>query len=168
MNKLFENKQRKRIRLVMCFVYLFQIFLCTAPFVMLRSSSSGKAKDESAFSIIYKVFMGGGDIGTAGGYTVFIPYFFIILLPVVGFFLCSLDKERNIKNVGSLIINFTAVIAILMVVPAGAMQIGSLVQLLLYILLTFLATAGMIARLNKEPEEVKPKKKRIPKEEREY
>ncbi|MEE0958024.1 MAG: hypothetical protein UH734_08105 [Ruminococcus sp.] len=169
MTKLFENKQRRRLRLVMCFIYLFQIFLCTSPYLMLTSSTSGKFKDESVFSMIYKSVMGAGDLSSAGGFVTVLPFFFLALLPIVGFFLCALDKERNAKNIGSLIINFLAVMFMLMVVPANAILIGALVQLLLYIVQTFLASVAMLARLNKErdPEDEK-KKKKIPKEEREY
>ncbi|HCA05514.1 MAG TPA: hypothetical protein DEO32_06430 [Ruminococcaceae bacterium] len=167
MNKLFENKQRKRIRLVMCFIYLFQIFLCTAPFVML--SNNTKLKDESVFSIIYKVMSNLDGINSAGGFVTYLPYFFLVIIPVAGFFFCALDKERNLKNIFSVIFNFLAIMIILMVVPAGALQIGSVLQILLYIVLTFLATAGMLMRLNKNREEPeKPEKKKIPKEEREY
>lgn len=170
MTKLFENKQRKRLRLAMCFIYLFQVFLCTAPYVMLYSTANGKYKDESVFSMIYKSLMGGGDLSSAGGFMTILPYFFLVLLPVAGFFLCALDRERNVKNVCSLVFNFLAVMAMLMVVPPDAMLIGALVQIILYIALTFLATVAMLARLNKErdPEEEKKIKKKIPKEEREY
>lgn len=85
MNKLAENKQRKRLRLTMCFIYLFQIFLCTSPFVLLHSSNGAKLKDESVFSIIYKVLTSLGEIDNAGGFTQFLPYFFLVLIPVTGF-----------------------------------------------------------------------------------
>ena len=39
-------------------------------------------------------------------------------------------------------------------------------MILLYVIMTFLATAGMLSRLNKEVDE--PVKTKIPKEEREY
>ena len=166
MNKLAENKQRKRLRLTMCFIYLFQIFLCTSPFVLLHSSNGAKLKDESVFSIIYKVLTSLGEIDNAGGFTQFLPYFFLVFIPVTGFFLCALDRERNIKNICAVIFNFFAIMAILMVVPSSAMQIGSVLMILLYVIMTFLATAGMLSRLNKEVDE--PVKTKIPKEEREY
>lgn len=169
MTKLFENKQRKRIRLVMCFIYLFQIFLCTAPFILLPMGEAHKFKDESVFSMIFKVFNNFGNIDSVGGITTFLPYFFLVLIPTAGFFVCALDKERNIKNIASLVMNFFAIMAILMVVPTGALQIGSVLQMLLYIVLTFLATAGMLTRLNKTQDVPEtPAKKKIPKEEREY
>jgi hypothetical protein len=114
MNKLAENKQRKRLRLTMCFIYLFQIFLCTSPFVLLHSSNGAKLKDESVFSIIYKVLTSLGEIDNAGGFTQFLPYFFLVLIPVTGFFLCALDRERNIKNICAVVFNFFAIMAIML------------------------------------------------------
>ena len=167
MRKLPENKQRKRLRLTMCFMYLFQIFLCTSPFVLLRSSDGATLKDESVFSVIYKIFNSLGDVDKVGGIVRFVPYFLLVIIPVAGFFLCALDTQRNLKNVCSLFLNFAAILSILMVVPVSVLQIGSVLQLILYVVLSFLASLAMVMRLNKT-EEPEPVKKKIPKEEREY
>ena len=151
----------------MCFMYLFQIFLCTSPFVLMRSTDGTQIKDESVFSVIYKILSSLGDVDKVGGIVRFVPYFLLVIIPVAGFFLCALDTQRNLKNVCSLIFNFAAIMSILMVVPVSAMQIGSVVQMLLYVVLSFLASVAMVLRLNKT-EEPEPVKKKIPKEEREY
>lgn len=155
MNKVVETKQRKHIRIAMCVLYLVQLLMCTFPFVML---SNGKiSKDESVFSMIYKPLLGGGDISRVGGIVTFLPYIFLVIIPIIGFFLCALDRERNIKNICAVIFSLIGVMLILISVPGYAIQFGAVVMLLVYIVLTFLATAGMLSRLNKNPDPVPEK-----------
>ena len=155
MKKVVETKQRKRIRITMCVLYLLQILMCTFPFVMLGNGE--KFKDESVFSMIYKPLFGGGDIDRVGGFVTFLPYVLLVILPVIGFFLCALDRERNIKNVCALLISLIGVMLILSAVPGYAILFGAVVQILTYIILTFMATAAMLSRLNKEPDPIPEK-----------
>ena len=51
MVKIPENKTRKRLRLLLCTLYLFEIFLCTMPYIQ-GNTSDGKFYSYSVFDMI--------------------------------------------------------------------------------------------------------------------
>lgn len=151
MIKLDENKTRKRLRIAQCVLYLVQIFLCTFPYIQ------GVTSDEQFYS--YSVFdllsyIGGEFPSTAAGDALqqALPYFlFFLLIPVIGFFVCAFDKYRNLKNIVSVLCCLAGVVAILFIV-GYLISIGSLVALLLYLVICFVTTMAMFARITPEPE----------------
>lgn len=152
MIKIPENKTRKKLRIALCVLYLFEIFLCTMPYIQ------GIASDNLFYS--YSVFdvlsyWGGQIPDTADGaalqsYIMYFPIFLII--PIVGFFFCALDKQRNMKNIVSMLCCLIGVVSILIIV-SGALSLGSLIGLLAYLVIGFLTSMSMFARITDKVKE---------------
>ncbi|MCD8026024.1 MAG: hypothetical protein LUF33_03595 [Clostridiales bacterium] len=154
MIKLPENKTRKRLRLTLCVLYLFEIIFCTMPYLQGYDSSGNLA----TYSVIDMLSYLGGELPeTADGsafqtYTIFMFVFFII--PIVGFLFCAFDKQRNLKNIVSVICCLLGVLSILALVSYG-LSLGSLLALLVYLVICFLTTLSMFARITDKEENQK-------------
>lgn len=152
MLKIPENKTRKRLRITMCIFYLVQIYLCTCSYIYLPVSKDITENYLSVFGMLS--YLGGtfSDVEGSQAFQKIIPFFFIfIVIPIVGFFFCALDKERNMKNIVSIICCLLGVLSILLVVSSYTLCFGSLFALLLYILTSFITTIAMMARVVKDP-----------------
>lgn len=149
MIKLTENKTRKRLRLTQCVMYLLEILLCTFPYIQ-GIGSDGYLHSYSVFSIIS--YWGATVPDTIAGaafqtYSMFMPVFFVV--PIVGFLFCALDKQRNMKNIVSIICCLIGVVAILLIVNS-MLSLGSLLALLIYLVLCFITTMAMFARISND------------------
>lgn len=149
MTKFPENKTRKRLRITQCILYLFQIYFCTLPFIQ-GLDSDGKFYSYSVFGLIS--YIGGSAPETAAGeaflnYVMFMPI--LVIIPIIGFFFCALDKQRNLKNLVSIACCFAGVITILLFV-GSALSLGSMLSLLVYLLISFLTTIAMFARITND------------------
>ena len=147
MIKLPENKTRKKLRITQCVLYLFEIVFCTFPYIQ-GQASDGYLYSHSVFSIIS--YWGATVPDTMAGaafqtYAMFMPIF--VVVPIVGFFFCALDKQRNMKNVVSIICCLIGVVAILMIVNR-MLSLGSLLALLVYLVICFITTMAMFARIS--------------------
>lgn len=154
MNKIAENKTRKKLRITLCILYLFEIVLCTMPYIQYIDPDTGVLSSLSVFDMIS--YLGASFSDAALGKSLTQAALFMIVLiiiPIVGFFFCALDKERNLKNVVSLICCLLGVISILFVVTGSTISLGSMLGLLLYLLICFLTTFSIFARYAKSPDE---------------
>lgn len=153
MIKISENKTRKNLRLTLCVFYLFQIVLCSFPFIQ-GADSKGAMHSYSILDLIS--YIGGTASDDAFlRYVLYTPI--VLIIPIIGFFFCALDKERNLKNLVSLFCCAFGIISILFI--AGAMlSLGSLISLLLYLLMSFLTTISIFARFQKDETDEKTKK----------
>lgn len=151
MNKIPENKTRKRLRIVLCICYLLEIVLCAWPFY--QYSQNGTIVSNSVFEMLGALGVGnvnGVSSSDFSAVTTFLPLNFIfVIVPIVGFFFCALDKQRNLKNIVSLICCLVGVVSILTIVTINLLSFGSLLALLLYLLTSFLSTFSMMARVAK-------------------
>ncbi len=154
MIKIRENKTRKKLRITQCVLYLIQIFMCTLTFVHIPNpDSNGHDFYATVFDMLG--YIGGSfpDISASAAFQSYYPYFFIFpLIPIVGFFFCALDKERNLKNIVSVFCCLFGVLAILLIVTLNFMDIGSMLSLLFYILISFITAIAMMARIADNPE----------------
>ncbi len=150
MIKLEENKQRKRLRISMCVLYLIEVFLCTFPY--------WQGVEDNVlytYSVLDFLSLLGGSAGTADQANFSqlqsaLPFFFLFLIiPVIGFFFCLFDKYRNLKNIVSIICCLGGVLSILLIVSYG-LSLGSLIALLLYIVICFITTLSMFARITND------------------
>ena len=144
MLKLPENKTRKKFRIAQCIFYLMEIFFCTFPFIQ-GADSQGKMYSYSVLDLVS--YIGGTGEESFLNYVMYTPI--IIIIPVVGFLFCAFDKQRNLKNLVSLICCAAGVISILLIAGA-AFSFGALLSLLVYILVSFLTTIAMFARLQSD------------------
>lgn len=157
MIKIPENKTRKRLRITLCIIYLFQMVLCAWPFYDFTALNGGVKYTKSVFEMIGSIGLS-NEFGIADSVfssvtTVLLANIIFVILPVVGFFFCALDKEKNLKNIVSLICCLVGVVAILTVVTINLISLGSVLALLLYLLASFLTTISMMARLtDKNPD----------------
>lgn len=164
MQKRPDIGTRKKLRLAMCVLYLVQIVVCTMPFIQdIKFNEDGLVTLASPFNMFLILF------GVTSPLNSFIIQFSIvcialIIIPVIAFFFCSFDKERNIKNIVSLISCVAGVALILIFVPAKYMSIGAVIAILLYVLIMFLTSVAMVMRLSKDVEIPDDKKEKEMKE----
>ncbi len=107
MNKIPENKTRKRLRTAIWVFYLLEIVLCSMPYY--QYSMDGKIYSNSVFDML-SALGAGNDIGLPSSeysaINTMIPLNFIFLvIPIVGFFFCVLDRKSNMKNIVSIRFN---------------------------------------------------------------
>jgi len=149
MFKLPENKTRKKLRITQCVFYLILILLCTFTYVRIPNpTQAGSYFYATVFDMLG--YMGGTfpDIPATEALKSYIPFFLIFpVIPIVGFFFCALDKERNMKNIVSLVCCLLGVFSILFIVTLNFIDIGSMLSLLVYILVSFITTIAMMARI---------------------
>ena len=126
MTKIPENKTRKRLRIVLCTLYLFEIFMCSMPFYQYIS-------DNQLFS--YSVFEMLAALGTgntiglpdsefAAASTILPLNFIFVVIPIIGFFFCALDKQSNLKNIVSIFCCLFGVLAIMTIVTVNFLSLG--------------------------------------------
>lgn len=151
MLKIKENKTRKHFRIAQCVFYALLIFLCSMPFIQ-GITSDGKFFSYSVLDLMS--FIGGSADGTLGAaflnYVMYTPV--LILIPIVGFFFCLFDRERNLKNIVSLVCSAAGIVSILLIAGA-ALSLGASLSLLIYLLISFLTTIAIFARFTSDKSE---------------
>lgn len=155
MLKIPENKTRKRFRIAQCIFYAILVLLCSMPYIQ-GATSDGKFFSYSVLDLMS--FIGGsanGELGSAFlSYVMYTPI--LIIIPVVGFFFCLFDRERNMKNVVSLLCCAAGIVSIL-AIAGVAMSLGAILSILIYLLVSFLTTIAIFARFTKDESEDKKK-----------
>lgn len=131
-------KNVKRIRLAVCGLYIVQIILLTQSF-MSDFISGTSAQAWSCFYLIYQCISGGYFAQAAVALV-------IALVPIVGFFVFSFDKTRNIKNIYGCLSSVVGVFLIVTTVPGDCLEFGAVASLILYLPIVFLSVMGMFAR----------------------
>lgn len=155
MNKIPENKTRKRLRITLCVLYLFQLIFCAWPFY--QFPQNGELVSDSVYEMINGMFV--GDVGHLPQAMQILPFYLIyVLIPVIGFFFCAFDRERNVKNIVSLFLALAGVVFILMGVNAPYLSLGSTCALLCYLLISFLSSISIFARYTVSKEEIEKEK----------
>ena len=149
MRKVPDIKTRKKLRIAMCVFYLVQIVLCTMPFIQ-NFDASGNVTSASPFFMVTMLF---GVVSglTNEAVTMCILCLVIILIPILGFFFCALDKQRNLTNLVSVLCCFAGVFLILSI-PRAYISLGAIIAIILYILIMFLTSVAMVMRLSKDSE----------------
>ena len=155
MTKIPENKTRKRLRIVLCTLYLFEIIMCSMPYY--QYISDNKLFSYSVFEMLAALGTGNTiglpDSEFAAASTILPLNFIFVVIPIIGFFFCALDKQSNLKNIVSIFCCLFGVLAIMTMVTVNFLSLGSLLSLLLYLLISFLSALSIFARMVKNPEE---------------
>ncbi|MBQ4260584.1 MAG: hypothetical protein II709_01800 [Ruminococcus sp.] len=155
MTKIPENKTRKRLRIVLCTLYLFEIFMCSMPYY--QYISDNKLFSYSVFEMLAALGTGNTiglpDSEFAAASTILPLNFIFVVIPIIGFFFCALDKQSNLKNIVSIFCCLFGVLAIMTMVTVNFLSLGSLLSLLLYLLISFLSALSIFARMVKNPDE---------------
>ncbi len=147
-----DIKTRKKLRITMCIFYLLQILLCTMPFFQdTKFNEDGLVAMASPFKM-FMILFGVTTTLSETVITISIISIALIVIPIIGFFFCALDKERNLKNIVSVLCCFSAVFLILAFIPMGNISIGAILAVLFYIILMFLTSFAMVMRLSKDSE----------------
>lgn len=150
MTKKPDVKTRKKLRIAMCVLYLFEILFCTMPFIQ-NIKANGEITSASPFFMFTMLFGVTSELdGTV--IAMCILCILMILIPVIGFFFCALDKERNLKNIVSLFCCLSAVFVILRI-PPDYLSLGAVAAIIFYIIIMFLTSVAMVMRLSKDEEE---------------
>ena len=161
MNKIPENKTRKRLRITLCVLYLFQFIFCAWPYYAFVQD--GTLVSDSVYEMLSALGTGNVVGATASDFTAInriLPLNLIfVVIPMIGFFLCAFDREKKKKNIVSLLCCLGGVISILTIVTINLLSLGSLLALLDYLLISFLSTISIMARLTKSHEEIEKEKK---------
>ena len=144
-----ENKTRKRLRITQCVFYLLQIFLCTFPVIRFpKPDEPGQYLHRTLFDMFGYMFSSYSDEAVASAFKVAIPFFLLLLInPIVGFFFCAIDKERNLKNIVSVVCCLLGVFSTLTFIPINMLGFGAILSLIFYIFISFITTIAMMARL---------------------
>ena len=143
MLKIPENKTRKRFRIAQCIFYALLVMLCSMPYIQ-GATTDGKFFSYSVLDLMS--FIGGTADGTLGD--AFLNY--VMYTPIlIGFFFCLFDRERNIKNIVSLLCCAAGIVAIL-AIAGVAMSLGAILSILIYLLISFLTTIAIVARFTKD------------------
>ncbi len=149
MLRIPENKTRKNLRITQCIFYLFEIFFCSLTYVAIPNPE--KAGDYFFATVLDMIGYIGGNFPDTPGVgalkSYYFYYFIFLIIPIVGFFFCALDKERNMKNIVSIICCLLGVFSILTIVTLNFLSFGSLLALFVYILISFITSIAMMARL---------------------
>ena len=130
-------------------LFLILAVFCSFTFVHIPNPD-GSGKDFYATVFDMLGYMGGEfpDSTLSESFKSVLPFYFIfIIVPIVGFFFCALDKERNMKNIVSLLCCLLGVLSILLIVTLNFIDIGSMLSLLVYILVSFITTIAIMARI---------------------
>lgn len=161
MNKIPENKTRKRLRITLCVLYLLQLVFCAWPYYAFIQD--GQIVSNSVYEMLSALGTGnviGVSQSEFDAINRALPMYFIpVIIPIIGFFFCAFDKERNLKNVVSLLLALGGVVTILYLVPLSLLSLGSLFALLDYLLISFLSSISIMARYTKSKEDVEKEKK---------
>ena len=133
----------------MCLLYLVQVAVCTMPFIH-NFGADGSITSASPFFMFTMLF------GVVSGLdstaiTMCILCTVMILIPVIGFFFCALDKERNLKNIASLLCCLAGVFLVL-TIPRQYISLGAIIAIILYIIIMFLTSVAMVLRLSRDEE----------------
>lgn len=149
MLKISENKTRKRLRIAQCIFYLLQIIFCACTFVYIPNPDTSKLGFyATAFDMIG--YLGGTfpQGAASDAFQSVLPLYLVFpIIPLIGFFFCALDKERNLKNIASIICCLLGVFSILTIVSLNFISYGSMLALLFYILTSFITAIAVMARL---------------------
>lgn len=142
-----DTKTRKKLRIAMSVLYLLQIVVCTMPFIH-NFQADGKITSASPFFMFTLLFgvVSGLD---ATAVTMCILCIMMILIPIIGFLFCALDKERNLKNLVSLACCLAGVFIIL-TIPSQYISIGAVIAIIFYVVIMFLTSIAMVMRLSKD------------------
>ena len=160
MNKIPENKTRKRLRFTLCALYLFQLVFCAWPYY--AYVQDGKMISDSVYEMLSA--LGTGNVAGVSqaefdAINRILPLNLIfVAIPVIGFLICAFDKERNLKNIVSLFLALGGVISILTIVTINLLSLGSMLALLDYLLISFLSTISIFARYTVSKEELEREK----------
>lgn len=140
--KIKETKKQKVMRIFIAVLYFFEVVLTTSPFVW-GVDEKGTPQQLTAFQIAIQPdgYDGVQDIKIA------IVFGLILLLPLVGFFFCILDKSR-IKNFYNLACGLICVCIITFGIGPD-MGSGAFSSMLLYVLILFLNTINLLDSVKK-------------------
>ena len=142
-----DVKTRKKLRIAMCVLYLFQIVICTMPFIQ-NIDIQGNITSASPFFMLTMLFgvLQGMDSTVV---TMCVLCIIMIVIPIIGFLFCALDKERNLKNLVSLLCCFGGVYVILSI-PSQYISLGAIIAIVLYVILMLLTSIALVMRLSKD------------------
>ena len=135
-----SNKTSNKLRIAVCVLYIAQVFFFSETYSYVFDAT-GKADPAglSCFSLIYKS-INVGEFGLAG-YSIVMA-----LIPIIGFFIFTFDKSRNIKNIYGVLSSVIAVFLILATI-GGYIGFGATMALILYIPIVFLSVMGMFSKM---------------------
>ena len=150
-----DIKTRKKLRITMCVLYLMELVICTMPFIQdTKVNADGLVTVASPFNMFMMLF--GVTSNVDGSFAAFsVVCVVLILIPIINFLFCALDKERNLKNIVSVISCFVSVFLILLFIPRQNISIGDIVAILVYVLIMFITSIAMVMRLSKDVEDKK-------------
>ena len=137
-----ETKKQKFMRIFIAVLYFFEVVLTTSPFVW-GMDDKGNPQQLTAFQIAVQPngYDGVQDIKLA------IVFGLILLLPLVGFFFCILDKSR-VKNFFNLACGLVCVCIITFGIGPD-MGSGAFWSMLIYVFVLFLNTINLLDSVKK-------------------
>ncbi|MGN0559176.1 MAG: hypothetical protein ACI4IS_06995 [Acutalibacteraceae bacterium] len=134
-----ETKTTKRIRIIQCILFLFEIILLTLPYI--GGMIDGKYRYFTCIDLIF------GNTENQMPLVIRLASVVFLIIPIVGFFAASFDKTRNIKNIIGIAGSGIGVCAIVIMIGGEALALGSMLSLLLYLITFFVSMLGVFSRI---------------------
>ncbi len=144
-NSQKENKSAKRVRITLAVLYFIEVILTTFPFTQ-GITEDGEFRQLTAFEIAVQPagYSSAEDIQLA------ILYGLFVLLPMIAFFFCVLDRKSNVKNFVSALCCIVCAVMIIFFIGPAQLALGSTVSLILYIAILFFTAMSFMASIVKE------------------
>ena len=142
--KPVESKTEKRIRIFMAVLFFIQTILTTFPFIQ-GEDADGYYTYLTAFNMLVQ------PEGYAEALDFKLAIFggILVILPIVAFLFCILDRKSNIKYIATGLCSIICAVVVTFGIGAG-IGIGAVVTLLFNILTLFLTSMGFLATNNRQ------------------
>ena len=143
MNKgvLFMAKKKSttnKIRLTVCGLYIAQIFFLTSGYI--RDFNNATVYHSCFATIFYSI--------KSGVVEAAIQSIVVALIPIIGFFIFSFDKKRNIKNIYGVLSSVVEVFLIIgMTNGLANLGWGSTIAIILYFPIVFLSSMSIFSNI---------------------
>lgn len=134
-----ETKTIKRIRIIQCILFLFEIILLTLPYI--GGMIDGKYRYFTCIDLLF------GNTENQMPMVIRLASVVFLIIPIVGFLAASFDKTRNIKNIIGIAGSGIGVCAIVIMIGGEALALGSMLSLLLYLIIFFVSMLGVFSRI---------------------
>ena len=134
-----KKSTTNKIRLTVCGLYIAQVFFLTSGYIRIDEKTKGVFY--SCFSAIFYSIK-------AGNVEAIIQSIVVALIPILGFFIFSFDKKRNIKNIYGVLSSVVEVFLIIgMTNGLANLGWGSTLSIILYFPIVFLSAIGIFSNI---------------------
>ncbi len=138
-----ETKSEKRIRIFLAVMFFIQTVLTTFPFMQ------GSIEQGFTYITAFNMLVQNNGYTDSGDYMLVIIGAILVILPMVAFFFCILDKKSKKKYFVSALCSIACAVAITFGI-GGAISIGAVITLIINVVTLFMTAQGFQATKRRE------------------